>query len=162
MPTEDFFESNFFQIANFVLSSNCDFCSFVKLWLLSNCDFCSFVKLWPNGCCCRSNWGTDWIGIWHNQTPGEIELLQIEILSALCIPCLKKGPIFVYKFVYCIYIYVYQTSLKCATAWPLVIDSEGPSSIIRSPNIRCFVAKPFFVAIYSLFRGRIPIFSIDR
>ena len=36
-----------------------------------------------------------------------------------------------------------QTSLKCATARPSVIDSEGPSSIIKSPNIRCFVAKPF-------------------
>ena len=36
-----------------------------------------------------------------------------------------------------------QTSLKCATARPSAIDSEGPSSIIKSPNIRCFVAKPF-------------------
>ena len=34
-----------------------------------------------------------------------------------------------------------QTSLKCATARPSVIDSEGPSSIIKDPNIRSFVAK---------------------
>ena len=34
-----------------------------------------------------------------------------------------------------------QTSLKCATVRPPVIDSEQPSSIIKSPNIRCFVAK---------------------
>ena len=34
-----------------------------------------------------------------------------------------------------------QTSLKCATTRPSVIDSEGPSSIIKDPNIRSFVAK---------------------
>ena len=34
-----------------------------------------------------------------------------------------------------------QTSIKCATARPSVIDSEGPSSIIKDPNIRSFVAK---------------------
>ena len=38
-----------------------------------------------------------------------------------------------------------QTSLKCATTRPSVIDSEGPSSIIKSQNIRCFVAKPFLL-----------------
>ena len=37
----------------------------------------------------------------------------------------------------------HQTSLKCASARPSVIDSKGPSSIIKSPNIRCFVAEPF-------------------
>ena len=35
----------------------------------------------------------------------------------------------------------YQTSRSCATARPAVIDSGGPSSIVKSPNIRCFVAK---------------------
>ena len=54
-----------------------------------------------------------------------------------------------------------QTSLKCATARPSVIDSEGPSSIIKSPNIRCFVAKPFLSQFTRCFRGRNPIFSID-
>ena len=34
-----------------------------------------------------------------------------------------------------------QTSIKCATARPSVIDSEGPSSIIKDPNIRSFFAK---------------------
>ena len=34
-----------------------------------------------------------------------------------------------------------QTSRSCATARPAVIDSGGPSSIVKSPNIRCFVAK---------------------
>ena len=38
-----------------------------------------------------------------------------------------------------------QTSLKCATTRPSVMDSEGPSSIIKSQNIRCFVAKPFLL-----------------
>ena len=55
-----------------------------------------------------------------------------------------------------------QTSLKCATARPSVIDSKGPSSIIKSPNIRCFVAKPFVSRFTRCFRGRNPIFSIDR
>ena len=34
-----------------------------------------------------------------------------------------------------------QTSRSCGTAGPAVIDSGGPSSIVKSPNIRCFVAK---------------------
>ena len=34
-----------------------------------------------------------------------------------------------------------QTSRSCGTAGPAVIDSRGPSSIFKSPNIRCFVAK---------------------
>ena len=36
---------------------------------------------------------------------------------------------------------VVQTSRSCGTAGPAVIDSGGPSSIVKSPNIRCFVAK---------------------
>ena len=43
MPNQDFFESNFFQIAIFVLSSNCDFCSFVKLQLLFFRQIATFV-----------------------------------------------------------------------------------------------------------------------
>ena len=35
----------------------------------------------------------------------------------------------------------HQTSISCATARLAVIDSEGPSSIIKGPNIRSFVAK---------------------
>ncbi len=34
-----------------------------------------------------------------------------------------------------------QCSISCATARPAVVDSEGPSSIIKGPNIRSFVAK---------------------
>ena len=34
-----------------------------------------------------------------------------------------------------------QSSISCATARPAVVDSEGPSSIIKGPNIRSFVAK---------------------
>ena len=36
---------------------------------------------------------------------------------------------------------VMQTSRSCGTAGLAVIDSGGPSSIVKSPNIRCFVAK---------------------
>ncbi len=35
----------------------------------------------------------------------------------------------------------HQSSISCATARPAVVDSEGPSSIIKGPNIRSFVAK---------------------
>ena len=42
----------------------------------------------------------------------------------------------------------HQTSISCATARPAVVDSEGPSSIIKGPNIRSFVA------IYALFGGK--------
>ena len=34
-----------------------------------------------------------------------------------------------------------QTSKSCRNAGPAVLDSGGPSSIVKSPNIRCFVAK---------------------
>ena len=34
-----------------------------------------------------------------------------------------------------------QSSIKCGTAGPAVLDSDGPSSIIKGPNIRSFVAK---------------------
>ena len=35
----------------------------------------------------------------------------------------------------------HQSSIKCGTARPSVLDSDGPSSIIKGPNIRSFVAK---------------------
>ena len=34
-----------------------------------------------------------------------------------------------------------QASRSCGTAGPAFLDSGGPSSIVKSPNIRCFVAK---------------------
>ena len=36
---------------------------------------------------------------------------------------------------------VEQSSIKCGTAGPAVLDSDGPSSIAKTPNIRSFVAK---------------------
>ena len=35
----------------------------------------------------------------------------------------------------------FQSNITCATALPAVVDCEGPSSIIKGPNIRSFVAK---------------------
>ena len=46
-----------------------------------------------------------------------------------------------YILLFCGISLLYQTSRSCATARPAVIDSGGPSSIVKSPNIRCFVAK---------------------
>ena len=37
--------------------------------------------------------------------------------------------------------YDHQSSISCGTAGPAVVDSEGPSSIIKGPNILSFVAK---------------------
>ena len=62
-----------------------------------------------------------------------------------------------------LYTYINQTSLKCATARPSVIDSEGPSSIIKRPNIRCFVAKPFLSQFTRSLEVESPYFlSIDK
>ena len=44
-----------------------------------------------------------------------------------------------------------QTSIKCATPRPSVIDNEGPSSIVKSPNIGWLVA---------LFTGKTQKFTI--
>ena len=46
-----------------------------------------------------------------------------------------------------------QCSISCATALPAVVDSKGPSSIIKGPKIRSFVAKSVLSLFTSFFFG---------
>ena len=78
----------------------------------------------------------------HLKMPVNFNFLNILSFLGKSVPPLSERGLYTFCFDFNSgFIHRSQTSIKCATARPSVIDSEGPSSIIKDPNIRSFVAK---------------------